>query len=329
MKKKILTLLLVISLTFLFAQNVSASTDINSFTIDVEAETGNAGSGLTMKVNGDFEDSASYYAKFVNENDPKPTIPSKGSDTNPAFDDIKSWKDIISSSSLLFISGDWYMLDGYDYVYILKCDSSSCILSDKPIKVDRPELPELSKRYSIGLYEESIDDTPRLDVFPLFPETGKNGSHEIEIKIGIINDNNLLYKIYKNESGALESLVEYAKNNSGTTYSLNKQDNHILKLTNLNLSEGSYYYLYTNYKNDDGMYRDLSDITIAQVKNGRLSNDINYNDSETVTNVSNNTVTKNPSTKSENIALIASLLLITISVITLSIIKLKKVNKAK
>lgn len=324
MKKKILILLLIIGLTFSFVQNVSASdeTDINSFTIDVEATTGTVLSELTIKVNGKFEENSNYYLKFVNEGDSKPTnIPKKSSDVGVDRKDITKWKSIVSSE--VSISEDWYLLNGYDYAYILKCNSTSCTLSDKPLKVNRPALPELSKRYQIYLFNGEAE----FSVYPYFPYSGQNGSHEINVKIGRISDKNLLYKIYKNETGALKSLMDYAKDDSGTVYTCNDEKCSGVKIDNMDLVNGEYYYLYTNYKNDDELYRDLSDITIAQARAGVLSNDLEWNFDNDVTDTSNNTVTKNPSTNSENVALITVLLFVILSVIGFSTMKLKKVNK--
>lgn len=321
MKKKILTLLLVISLTFVFAQNVSASTDINSFTL--EAGFGLSGYDLVIKVNGEFEENDNYYLKFVNEGDSKPTdIPKNwGDGIDSDNKDITKWKSILSSK--VYIANDWYLLNGYDYAYILKCNSTSCDLTDKPVKVNRPALPELSKRYHIFLFKEEAE----FSVFPYFPYSGQNGSHEIDVKIGRISDKNLLYKIYKNEAGALKSLMDYAKDDSGTVYSCNDEKCDGVKVDNADLINGEYYYLYTNYKNDDGLYRDLSDITIAQAENNNLVNDLKWNFDNNVTDTSNNTVTKNPSTNSENVALITVLLFVILSVIGFSTMKLKKVNK--
>ncbi len=277
---------------------------LNDFKIKLNYKTGD--STLSMVAyGGNFKKETSYYVKFVNSKDEKITdIPQKAVKVNYDSDDITQWKSIIefNNEMVIEIAHDWYMLNGYEYAYFMACNTEKCVISSEPIKVEHPSLPELSKRYEIH-YKNTGSDTKNwgLSIFPLFPNKGtKNGSHMINIKIGKINDEKLLYSIYKGEKNALANLMEYALKNEGMSVSINDDNYYDIKIDKLKVEDGSYYYLYTEYENSDNLYRDLSDVTIAYGRSGFLSNDIKWD------------YEKNPSTGDVNIyVLIGGLLLIT------------------
>jgi len=259
-------------------------TDINSFKIDVEAQTATAGANLTMKVVGTLNDDSeySYYVKFVNKGDVKPTDYPENvfGDIDVDADDITKWKRIYKTddtnySNQISIGYDWYMLNGYDYAYFLMCNNDTCTISDEPLKVDRPSLPELTQRYHVFAFTDELNT---LDVFPYFPYlSGKNGSHKLSVKIGRIDDEKLLSSVLKQEKGAFENLMKYAIDNDGTLYSEIDSDFRDISLKDFKVQNGAYYYIYTTYENSDGMYRDLSDISIAIGENDMLVNDIEWN----------------------------------------------------
>jgi len=258
--------------------------------IDVKADTGNAGASLYMNAvlpeGFELSSNSSYYVKFVNQGDPKPTdIPNNWSDNvDYDSDDISKWKTISTQDKYIYIADDWYLLNGYDYAYFLSCDSQSCQVSKEPVKVNRPELPKLSQRYHVYAF---VEDEHDLTVFPYFPySSGINGSHKLIVKIGVINDEELLYSIYKNEEGALLNLMKYAQESEGKTYSAIDNSFRSLPLEGLEVQNGAYYYIYTTYENTDGMYRDLSDISIAMGEAGMIVNDIEWNFSDDIDNAS-------------------------------------------
>lgn len=318
MTKKLLSLFLTVSLSLVFTGKVYAqqSTDINTYTIDVKAETGSAGSFLNIKVNGKFEGNALYYAKFVNDGDSKPTdIPNSFHDKiDSDRDDIKKWK-TISQLGEISIRDDWYLLSGYDNVYILKCNSSSCSLTDKPLKLEKPGLPELSKRYALYYFSDKLS----LSIFPYFPYSGIMGSHGIELKIGIIDDKDLLYKIYKKENNVMQELMNYAKNHTGKTFSCEDEKCNDIKLDGFNVENEKFYYLYINYTNDEKIYRDLSDISFAQARNGVISNDIKWN-----FEAKDDTQIENPKTSDVKIALVTFGIIVTGLFIIIGYKKIKK-----
>ena len=283
MKKKLLLIVFSIFFMFVGIYNVSAEevTDINDFTIDVDAQTGNAGSGINIYVNGVLEENIMYYLKFINKNDSKPDLPSNDNDVNDSSDNINDWKAILHYSDTnkneVSIKDDWFLLNGYEYAYILKCDINTCQMSDEPIEVEKPKLPNLGERYHVFYFsEDESNPVPKISVFPYFPYFGSNGNHMINIKIGVINDKNLLRSVYKKDADALEKLLEYAKTNDGKIISNKDVDFNDIVVNDFNVTNGLYYFVYTTYDNNNGLYRDLSDIALVQAKNGYLVTDVDW-----------------------------------------------------
>ena len=242
---------------------------------------------------GNVKEGTRYYVKFVSGKDEKLNDLPKNVDSveaNPMNNNRTTWNLITTFDvkKYVTVNQDWYMLKGYDYAYFMACNSEKCVASDEPIKVERPSLPELSKRYEVFNYEfGSQVGSDALFVVPNFPWRGKDGSHQINVKIGKINDEKLLYSIYKGEKDALVNLMEYAKKNNGITTSANDTDFYRdpllletelkgVKFDSSKIENEAYYFIYTEYENSDNLYRDLSDITIAQGKNRSLSYDIKW-----------------------------------------------------
>lgn len=91
---------------------------------------------------------------------------------------------------------------------------------------------------------------------------GETGSHELNVKIGLIKDNNLLKILFKSEAGSLGKLLEYAKTNDGKIIKNKDIEFNYINIGNFDVMDGAYYYMYTYYTNEDGLYRNLDDIKI-------------------------------------------------------------------
>ena len=294
---------LFLSLMFIFIcslaciYNVSAEETQENFRIEIEAETGNAGSGLWMSLEGFDKSKAinekhSYYVKFVKNANEKPvlseTLDELTADSDEIYGDYYS-VDLAHNAekniykSLIYIEDDWYMVDGYTTAYIVKCVQNSetykkeCEVLNTPVTVEKPELPRLTQRYKF--YLNGKDN--QLSVFPYFPHLGELGSHEINVKIGVINDNELLKKISRNEAGSYETLISYAKTNDGTIYKFNDKEYYHIDTSGFNVVNGAYYYIYAYYTNTDGLYRNLDDVTVAMGDHNWLVNDVVWNFEET------------------------------------------------
>lgn len=291
-KKIVLSFILIFVCALGFLFNVLAEEQNNEekkYGIIVNATTGNAGSYLEMKLTGINEKEAqenyySYFVRFVSEGDEKPNLTTNPYDSvegvNKGFDSylsvsIYKAQDTEEYVNKLNVDYDWYMLNGYDKAYIVECDvDENCIMTDKPISVERPDLPKLTQRYQNFLFSQ--DDQNSLSIFPFFPKIGTTGSHEINIKIGLIKDEDLLRKIANEETGSLEELMEYAKTNDGVIFKKNDNVSEDIDIGNFEVINGSYYYMYTYYTNTDGLYRNLDDITVAMGEADMLVNDVDW-----------------------------------------------------
>lgn len=271
--------------------------DNDGYSISVDVNE----SQLNMTLNGMEEaysnDATSwYYVKFVNEDDEMPRL-----EVNEDYygcqiisgevgSGIGEWNMVHKDDLYIDINSDWYMLSGYNYAYIVKTylkDSSNfCEIIKEPIKVNRPDLPKLGERYSISFFNDAQDDSNEqiknpMFIFQNFPFSGEMGSHTLNVKVGVINDNDVLSKLANNASDSLTILMEYARNNDGKIYHI--ADNvWMFENNGLNIIPNAYYYVYTTYENEDGLYRDLSDIVVVQANElgTHLSNNVWWNQQE-------------------------------------------------
>ena len=264
-KKKILSILLCCFCIFGFSK-VSASTDINNLTFDITATgLGTTGSKLEFKVNGDLDYNNYDYAIYLtSDKDSKPTLPPSRTELTSMINHGESWVSVyrsISSSGKVDVYSEWYMLEGYNYAYVVQCDSSSCIMSDNAYELAKPELPKLTGRYSFS-YNESEQLIHSMPYFPAGNFGSSVGDYKRTVKIGLIEDSNLLKSLSKGESGSLNNLLSYAKSQKGKEYDF--VDEIKKTVTDLDLIDGRYYFVYTTYK--DSVYRNLEDVTVVYVK---------------------------------------------------------------
>ena len=278
-KKKILSILLCCFCIFGFSK-VSASTDINNLTFDITATgLGTTSSKLEFKVNGDLDyNNYSYAIYLTSDKDSKPTLPSSRAELTTLTTNIvnsgESWtstyKQIISGGKVDILD-EWYMLEGYNYAYVVQCDSSSCIMSDNAYELAKPELPKLTGRYSFS-YNESEQLIHSMPYFPAGNFGSSVGDYKRTVKIGLIEDSNLLKSLSKGESGSLNNLLSYAKNQNGKEYDF--VDEFRKTVTDLDLITGRYYFVYTTYK--DSVYRNLEDVTVVYIETSDLYGKVAY-----------------------------------------------------
>ena len=275
--RKLKTLILIMIFAFIGIVNVNAEEQY-SIKVGFEDETDN--SSIVMSIEGiDMEavmnDNVSYYVKFVNDGDPKPEFAyGKLGESINDFNSIivTEYNDSGVYENYISINDDWYMVNGYEKAYIVKCyeiTAVACYISDEPVEVKKPTLPELSERYEIFMLSNETNTSGEskqkyiLSAYPLFPYYGETGSHELNIKIGLIQDKELLKKLSTNEEGSLEELIEYAKKSDGKVFT--RKDNEFVRIdvNDFEVIDGAYYYKYVYYTNTDGIYRNLDDITIS------------------------------------------------------------------
>ena len=293
MKKKIFTIAafatLLINAKAVNANELITEVETDKYTITDKTEVGKI-TKLDLHLNGtEIKDNTYYYVYFSNSNseDIKSKITSQATGECQIETDYKDFSKFFSvnNDSSINVNDDWYMLNGYNYVYVVKQsyveeEGNYCEINKKPIYVEKTKLPKLTQRYQYFLFDEanrSSKEDSTFDIFTLFPESGDIGNHKKITKIGLINDKDLLRKLSKNESGSLEELIEYAKKSEGTKYESDSENYNDIKLGNFNVINGAYYYIYTTYVNEEGLFRDLSDITIVMGEADMLVNDVKWN----------------------------------------------------
>ena len=97
-------------------------------------------------------------------------------------------------------------------------------------------------------------------------EYTKDG-RDIKVKIGVVNNNDILKAIKNGDSDCLSRLLEYSKNDSGLVNTSFKYAGSITKYTSIkdlykNWTNGGYYYVYTEYDNENGKYTTIEDVSL-------------------------------------------------------------------
>ena len=99
-----------------------------------------------------------------------------------------------------------------------------------------------------------------------------SAGRKVNIKVGTINDVNILKSIKNGESDSLSKLLTYAKSDNGIiTKSYTKDtgtsaitDNTSIRSLYNNWTSGGYYYVYMEYDDEDGKYRIVEDVSLYQ-----------------------------------------------------------------
>lgn len=293
--KLFLSLMFIFTCSLACIYNVSAEETQGEYKIEALIDkSGSVSSDLVMKIEGipEEEGLSYYYVKFVKDNEPAPTIDEIKVGIEQISRKVGSYHDITNSTygeqriKIILIEDDWYMLEGYTKAYVINKkfnndDQKYDYTVSEPITVGKSNVPGLTQRYEIrALTAESSFTDKFLYVSPLFPYEGESGSHELNVKIGVINDTELLKRLSRNESGSYEALMSYAKTNDGTIFN-NMGDDNKFDVKNFKVTNDVYYYIYAYYTNTDGLYRNLDDINIVMGKNESLETEIVWNFEET------------------------------------------------
>ena len=293
-------------------QPYKITVDISDSDIDMKLST----------VTGQLDFENNQYFVFLS-NDSKPTEFTSSeevgcnisSDANPS--DMTEFKFVSSNNSRVHVSaGDWYILVGYEKAYVVRRyknetdDKYYCELATSPITLEKP-LPDLDKRYYFNMQNNEYYNY--LSVFADFPHPTTN--IPLTLKIGIINDNQILSDLANNKEGALDALLSYAKQSTNAkTYTLGTINTTIDNGFDLEVVDGKYYFLYVDFP-DESTYRNLDGIAVTMAEHGILVTDFNYG--KDLTDTSNDIVMtekklpKNPSTGVESYIAIVLIALLT------------------
>lgn len=181
--------------------------------------------------------------------------------------ELSDMKQPINKDNLRIYIDDYYELSGDMYLWI---------------KEYNPDIPgikteEKEKLLVSGQKLERVDNNPQY--VKAFKSTFIAGdeyiinldyckadktNRKVNIKVGKINDQALLRKIKNNESGAWEKLLQYAKtsdaivnkNLTSTDYvfGFTHNKNEKLGISNSEIEDGAYYYLYVDVDSENGKY---------------------------------------------------------------------------
>ena len=88
---------------------------------------------------------------------------------------------------------------------------------------------------------------------------------KINVKVGLIKDTKLLNSIKNGESGSINSLLQYAKNNPAE-YTGILSENEALN-SKMNIIDGAYYFVYRQRDTENGKYYPIEDVMIYQGHN--------------------------------------------------------------
>ena len=274
MKNKIL---FIFMLCFIFIGVVNADVttfDASGVTATVTESTNNNGKPtMTVKMTGlPDAGNASWYALFVDSENASYGTISSCSDSAIDFNNNEpnKWHGMGTGSMMdgTITSTDFlyaYRNYGYVYIFYYSAVTSTCQISNKAIKVNKPELKALNSRYTISFSGANLNVTK---LFPYY-EAGK---FDMTTKIGVVTDTNIITKLSNGDASAYSDVLSFAKSDSSAAFSLKYKDNasSFGSIDTSKIEINKIYYIYTSFDNKTEL-RDIDGITIAQGKTGESS----------------------------------------------------------
>lgn len=258
------------------------------YNIQAEAKPKEEGYKLSMNLITPNEDNnQTYYILFIKDNNEQaPNLNNYKQETtlddcrlaaNTKVGELNYYN---NETKEIEINNDWFLLNNYEYAYIIKSekvnDKYECTITTEPININHPNLPTITERYQI-----IINKSKELKIYPHFPylvskEERRTGEHKLITKIGLIKDNELLVNIKKSKTNSYLELIKYAKEDKeGKTWELNDYDeNNTISLTDYQVENKEFYYIYTTYSESDTTYRNLDGINILEAKNNTLTTNV-------------------------------------------------------
>ena len=155
-------------------------------------------------------------------------------------------------------------------------------------KVSRPELNSLGNRMRVYINQKETS------IFSHNPNnTSMKTNRKVKIKIGKVDNANILRAIKNKESGALNKLLEYSKSAKSIytiTCPIGKSSSIVSKL---GIENKQYYYGYFELDDENGKYYPVEDVMLYQGVNDKNNQLLyNYLDSKFVWTLSDETPTK-------------------------------------
>ncbi len=149
--------------------------------------------------------------------------------------------------------------NGNIYIWIceLEKDTSTAKIVVEAKEINRiNQLPLGGNRIDV-----SLDD---IGTFFSCWETKGENERNVNVKIGIVSDNNILKAIKNKETNSMEELLTYAKSAKSIynkTLSLTYSESLI---NDIDLVDGKYYYVYAKLDDENGKYFPIEDVILCQ-----------------------------------------------------------------
>lgn len=299
MKRKIVFILLLVSIMFIGIGRVSAE----AYSIEAKNEVTDTGKSLKLILNGiSNTEGTEYYVYLCNDSDPSPTFSATTTSLYPVETTsngvIEGWHGVRKDDGYIYMkNNDWNVLKGYTKAYVLtsKKESNSKYINtlSQVITIAKPVLFNKGEGYDFAIYTKSSAQQYS-SVFASYPANyDDNGVliGKLKVKIGKINDSTIINKYVNNTSDAYNNLLSYAKNDAnGITMIATNEGLGFSFISKLDIISGQNYYVLMTA--DDSSLRDITDVYI---RTGAGSTLVEFKHDGT-SNISSNTNIENPKT---------------------------------
>lgn len=274
MKKSIsiiLSIIMLMQIVFASSKVFAVGSEGTDFS-NVKIETTLEETAVKLKISNITipETGYNYYYQITDTNT-KPTINSKAD-----FSQADSqWKYITPNSEKNGF--DWYLNDNMElnkdmflWFYQVPIDANVSdyyeLISGYEIKhLTIPSTPEIFMTTTLTYEWTNIG---------LKIPWGFNTVRKMNVKIGRVNDNNILNSIKNTESDCFSKLLTYAKSsesiysntltsNNHNGYNSREEGGNVIDL-NSKITDKAYYYLYVTLDDEDGKYYPVEGVTLAQ-----------------------------------------------------------------
>lgn len=142
---------------------------------------------------------------------------------------------------------------------------------EKLIKPNLPQLNLILKTFNIASYENKNNSEEYKYTYINFIYPTDVENRKFKLKIGKVTDNSILQKIQKNDYSGITELLKYAKSNKAiyqadlkTTSQAYFSSKDILFDGRKLLNHKAYYYIYVEFDDENGKYRPIEGVTLAQ-----------------------------------------------------------------
>lgn len=174
-------------------------------------------------------------------------------------------------------------LNGDIYVSFKETSNGQAKVVLQSKKINRPDLEQIGQRVNFIFN----NDFTHVNWNTYNEGTNKN-NRKINIKIGSVNDNTILQNIKNGKSNSLQSLLNYAKQQTSSVYtkSISANSNTSSIISEMNLKDKQYYYVYAIFDDENGKYYPIEDVSLYQANIGSAGNILyNYLDSNFTWNI--------------------------------------------